>query len=96
MIQAGINHFIFLSAALLALGIYTIIARKNIVRIIFGFALVFTASIINLAAFGDFRGFNPEGQINLYLTTAVCLLLLFAFIVLAYRYYKNHKTIELD
>jgi len=94
--SAGINHFIFLSTAFLALGIYSITSHKNIVRIIFGFVLIFTASVINFSAFGNFNGFNPEGQINLFLITASCLLLLFLSVVLTYKYYKNHKTIELD
>jgi NADH-quinone oxidoreductase subunit K len=94
--QAGINHYIFLSAILLGFGIYTVIAFKNIIRILFGITMIFTASIINIAAFSGFKNFNPEGQIFIYTLGGMCLLILFIGIILAYNYYKETNSTELN
>jgi NADH:ubiquinone oxidoreductase subunit K len=91
----GINHYIFLSAILLGFGIYSVIAHKNIIRILFGITMIFTASIINFAAFSGFKTFNPEGQIIVYITAAFCLLILFIGAILAYNHYKNTNSVEL-
>ncbi len=92
----GINHYIFLSAVLLGFGIYTVIAHKNIIRVLSGITLVFTASIINFAAFSGFKSFNPEGQVIIYITAAVCVMTMLTGALLAYTYYRNTKSAELN
>lgn len=91
----GINHYIFLSAVLLGFGIYSVIAHKNITRILFGITMIFTASIINIAAFSGFKNFNPEGQIFIYTIGGMCLLILFIGVILAYNYYRETNSTEL-
>ena len=92
----GINHFILLSSLLLGLGIYTITAHKNIIRIFFGSVMIFTASVINFAAFANFGGFNSQGQILIYLISAACLMIVLTCAYLSYRHFKNRKSLELD
>lgn len=85
----GINHYILLSAILFGFGIYTVIAHKNIVRVLIGITMIFAASMINFAAFSGFRSFNPEGQIIIYILSAICLIVLFVGALLTYNYYKS-------
>lgn len=93
---AGINHFIFISAVLFGLGLYSIIANRNFIKILFGIILIFTASFINFTAFSNFKWFNPEGQIIIFILSAMCFLLVLTGCVLGYIYYKEFKSSELD
>ena len=88
----GINHYILLSAILFGFGIYTVIAHKNIVRVLIGITLIFSASIINFAAFSGFRNFNPEGQIIIYVLSGTCLLVLAVGAILTYNHYKSTNS----
>lgn len=92
---AGINHYIFLSALLLGLGIITAVSHKNMFRIIAGLVLIFTAGIINIAAFTGIGNFNPEGQIILVLTVLTILITLAIGVSLFLKYYKQSNSAEL-
>lgn len=86
----GIHYFIFVSAAILGLGMLTVISAKSIYKIIAGIAVVFSASLINIASFTGFWGFNPEGQIILTFTILFCILNIAAgIILLGYRKQKK-------
>jgi len=94
--SVGINHFIFLSAVLFGLGIYTIIGNKNIIKIYFGIVLLLSASLINFVTFSNFNGFNPEGQITIFILSALFILLIFIGGLIGYNYYKQYGSIELE
>lgn len=96
MMPAGINHFIFLSAVLFGLGVYSIVSHKSIIKIFFGIILLLSASMINFIAFGNFSGFNPEGQINVFILLTLFFLLVIIGSMLAYNYYKKYNSLELD
>ncbi|MBZ0201892.1 MAG: NADH-quinone oxidoreductase subunit K [Ignavibacteria bacterium] len=94
--DAGINHFIFVSAVIFILGAYSAAGHKNILRVVMGIILMLTAPIINFAAFSGFRNFNPEGQIIIFITSGICILLLITGCLLAYNYFRHTGTIEIE
>lgn len=94
MPEVGINHFILLSAILLGLGIYLAVSSKHKVKIVTGIAILFTASLINLAAFSGVKNFNPEGQIILFVIGAICLLIIFTGCIIIYNNRKITATEE--
>lgn len=82
----GIHYYIFISAAILGLGLLTVISAKSVYKLITGITMVFSASIINIAAFSGFWGFNPEGQIIISLVVLFCSLnILAGIIILGFR-----------
>ena len=90
--ETGINHFIFLSAVILGIGLYILLTSKEAVRIMIGLSILFSASILNISAFSGFWDFNPEAQITIFLITAVCILNISAGIILFIKHYKAYKT----
>ncbi|KXK56442.1 MAG: NAD(P)H-quinone oxidoreductase subunit 4L, chloroplastic [Chlorobi bacterium OLB5] len=87
----GIHYYIFVSAAVLGLGLITVISARSVYKLITGVVLVFSASIINIAAFSGFWGFNPEGQILILLTLFFTfLVMLTGIIILGYRRKKQN------
>jgi NADH:ubiquinone oxidoreductase subunit K len=92
----GINHFVFIGTILFGIGLYIIIANRNIIKILFGIILVFTASIINFAAFSNFVWFNPESHIIIFAVSCVFILLLLTGCITGFNFVKKYNSFELD
>lgn len=91
----GINHYIFISALLLGLGILSALSKKNIFRVIAGLALIFTSCLINIAAFTGINNFNPEGQVILFLTVLILIIIMTVGISLFLKQYKQTGSAEI-
>ncbi len=81
----GVNHYIILSALVFGFGVYTVISARNRSKSIIGISLLFSASLLNIAAFSGFKWFNPEGQIVFILVSVICLLIVLTGIFLSYK-----------
>lgn len=92
MISEGINFYIFISAIVFAAGLYVILSSKNSVRILAGILLLFSGSLINIAAISGAGFFNPEGQIILYLISGTCILNISAGVILCVTHYKKYLS----
>lgn len=90
--ETGINHIIFISAVLLGIGMYILITAKEAIRVIIGLSVLFSASILNISAFSGFWNFNTEGQITIFLVTAICVMNISAGLLLFIIHYKTFKT----
>jgi len=62
MMPVGLSHYVTLSGVLLALGVFTIVSRRNAVAILMGVELVLNAALLNLVAFSRFGG-GLDGQV---------------------------------
>ena len=59
----GLSHFLVLGAILLAIGIFGVLTRRNIIGILMSIELIFNATNINLVAFNHYvYGSNLWGQ----------------------------------
>ena len=96
MTETGINHFIFLSAVIFGIGLFVVLKAKEAVRVITGLLLLFSASILNISAFAGFWNFNPEGQIAIFLVTAVCVLNIMAGLILFIKHFRIYRTNNFD
>lgn len=82
----GVNHFIVITAILFGLGLYAVITYKNHVKLLSGIVMIFLSAILNFAAFSNFNGFNTEGQIIVFILSAVCLsLFIIGYIILKHK-----------
>ena len=96
MTETGINHFIFISAVIFGIGLLVVLTAKEAVRVIIGLTFLFSASILNISAFSGFWNFNPEGQIIIFIVTAVCLLNIIAGLILFIKHFRIHRTNNFD
>ena len=61
MTGPGLEAYLFLAAAMFAIGLYGVISRRNLVAVIVSLELMANAANINLVAFSQF-GAHPWGQ----------------------------------
>jgi NADH:ubiquinone oxidoreductase subunit K len=89
-----IQHFLFLSAVIFVLGIYTVVTRRNALGILLGTELVLNAAALNIVTFGYFSNRVVEGSI--YALFVIVLAAAEAAVALAIglTIYQNFKTID--
>lgn len=92
----GINYYIFVSAILFGLGLLTVISAKDAVKSIAGIIMLFTASIINIAAFSGFWGMNKEGKLLIAIITITCAVQIGYGILLAVKEHRASGSISLS
>ncbi|HVS09151.1 MAG TPA: NADH-quinone oxidoreductase subunit NuoK [Planctomycetota bacterium] len=58
----GLGAYVAVSAALFALGLVCIIARRNVLYVLMGIEMILNAANINFVAFNRFSGDGLEGR----------------------------------
>ncbi|MFA5659635.1 MAG: NADH-quinone oxidoreductase subunit NuoK [Oscillospiraceae bacterium] len=96
MTEVGLNHFLFVSAALFSAGMFAIVSRKNAIMVLMGVELVLNAANINFVAFARFGNFGLSGQI--YGLFVIVLAAAEAAVALAIvlNIYKTFSNINID
>jgi NADH-quinone oxidoreductase subunit K len=59
----GFSHYLAFSGLLFALGLYTVITRRNAVAILMGIELILNAGIVNLVAVARYVTGEIDGQV---------------------------------
>ena len=90
-----LNHFLVLSLLIFALGLFTVLTRRNAIGILMGIELILNSANINYLAFAFYGGGGKyEGQ--LFAIFVIMLAAAEAVIGLAVvlAIYQNFKTID--
>jgi len=58
----GLDAYVAVSAALFAIGITTIVVRRNVLYVLMGIEMILNAANINFVAFNRFSGDGLDGQ----------------------------------
>ncbi len=93
-----LNQFLLLSAALFAIGVYGVLARRNGVLVLMSIELILNAVNINLVSFAAFRD-SISGEVFALFVIAVAAAEVgvgLAMILLLYRNRKNIDLTEID
>ncbi|MDG2210820.1 MAG: NADH-quinone oxidoreductase subunit NuoK [Acidimicrobiales bacterium] len=93
-----LNQFLLLSAALFAIGVYGVLARRNGVLVLMSIELILNAVNINLVSFAAFRD-SISGEVFALFVIAVAAAEVgvgLAMILLLYRNRRNIDLTEID
>jgi NADH-quinone oxidoreductase subunit K len=90
----GLQHYLMVGALVFALGIYTVITRRNALGILLGTELVLNAAALNMVAFGYFSGKVILGSV--YALFVIVLAAAEAVVALAIglMIFRNFHTID--
>jgi NADH-quinone oxidoreductase subunit K len=59
----SLEHFLVVGLLVFALGLYTVLTRKNAIGILMGVELILNAANINYIAFARYGGASIDGQV---------------------------------
>ena len=61
--MVGLQHYLFVSAALASLGVIAMVSRRNAVSILMGIELILNAAALNFVAFSRFGVSTPHNPV---------------------------------
>jgi NADH-quinone oxidoreductase subunit K len=93
----GIPQYVIVSGVLLALGLFTVVTRRNAVAILMGVELILNAAILNLVVFSRLVTGDVGGQVfalfGIVLAAAEAVVAL-AIVLQLYRAFRSVDTTE--
>ncbi len=100
----GIQHYLVVSALLLAAGIVTMAIKRNAIGILMGVELVLNAGALNLVAFNAYTaGVSPGGSVprldgQIFTLFVIVIAAAEAAVALAIflNFYNNFASIDVD
>jgi NAD(P)H-quinone oxidoreductase subunit 4L len=90
-----LNQFLFLAAALFAIGVYGVLARKNGVMVLMSIELILNAVNLNLVAFGT-QLHNVTGAVFALFVIAVAAAEVAVGLAIVLMLYRNKRSIDID
>lgn len=90
-----INEFLLLGAALFAIGVYGVLARRNGVMVLMSIELILNAVNINLVAFGALHQ-SVVGQVFALFVITVAAAEVGVGLAIVLLLYRNRSSIDLD
>jgi len=90
-----LNEFLLLGAALFAIGVYGVLARRNGVMVLMSIELILNAVNINLVAFGAAHG-TVAGQIFALFVITVAAAEVGVGLAIVIMLYRNRASIDFD
>jgi len=95
-----VNQFLFLGAILFCIGVYGVLARRNLVLVLMSIELILNAVNINLVAFGAMwhaaDPANLSGQVFALFVIAVAAAEVGVGLALVLMIYRNRQSIDAD
>ncbi len=91
-ITVSVYSYLAISLVMFLAGLYTTVARKNIIGIFLGIELILNSAALNFAAFSRLTVYNIEGQIfSIFITVmaAAEAALALALLLSVYRRYSD-------
>ncbi|MGI0039676.1 MAG: NADH-quinone oxidoreductase subunit NuoK [Nitrososphaera sp.] len=88
--------FLLVSIALVAVGIYGVVVKRNAIRMLISIELIVNAANLNLVAFSRYTG-NVQGQVFALFSIAIAaaeVAIGLGLVVIAYRLYKEIDVAE--
>lgn len=91
-----LDHFLVVSLALFALGLYCVLARRNAIGILMGVELILNSANINYLAFAHFNGGAYDGQVFAIFVIMLAAAEAVVGLAIVLAIYQNFKTIDVE
>ncbi len=95
LFPVGLQHYLALSVILFALGILTVILRRNLLIILMGIELMLNAGNVAILAFSKFNA-AMSGQVYVLLTMTVAAAEAAVGLAILIALFRTRKTVNAD
>jgi NADH-quinone oxidoreductase subunit K len=94
-IQAGLGHYLVVSALLFCLGLLGVVARRNLLVIYMGLELMLNSANLALVAFSRFNN-NLNGQVMVFFVITVAAAEVAVGLALIVALYRRRQTAHVE
>jgi NADH-quinone oxidoreductase subunit K len=91
LLSADVHAYLFLSFSLFAVGLYGLLSKKSLVRMLFSVEMLINSANINLAVFSAQRG--VEGEVFAFFTIALAALEASVGLAIAIVFYRHFAEV---
>jgi NADH-quinone oxidoreductase subunit K len=91
-----LEHFLMVSLVVFALGLYTVLTRKNAIGILMGVELILNAANINYIAFARYGGASIDGQVFAIFVIMLAAAEAAIGLAIVLGIYQNFETIDVE
>ena len=95
MAEVPLEHGLLLAIALFALGLLTVLVRRNIVFILLGIEIILNAAGVAFVL-GGARWGQPDGQVMFIFILTVAAAEVAVGLGLVLQLYRRHETVDAD
>jgi NADH-quinone oxidoreductase subunit K len=92
----GITHYIVVSGLLFALGLTTVMVRKNAIAILMGVELILNASALNFVAFSRYGGAGGPGEVTALFVVVLAVAEAAVALAIVLNYFKLIGSANVD
>jgi NADH-quinone oxidoreductase subunit K len=93
--QVGLHHYLVVSALLFSLGLFGVLARRNLLVIYMGLELMLNAANLALVAFSRFNA-NLNGQVMVFFIITVAAAEVAVGLALIVALYRKRQTAHVE
>ena len=93
--QPGLHHYLIVSALLFSLGLFGVLARRNLIVIYMGLELMLNAANLALVAFSWFNA-NLNGQVMVFFIITVAAAEVAVGLALIVALYRKRATAHVE
>ena len=94
--EIGLAHYLGFSAFLLAVGVFTILSRRNAIVILMGVELVLNAAALNFVAFGRYGSGLITGQAMAVFIIVIAAAEAAVALAIILSIFRNFNTVNVD
>ena len=95
MIAASLNVYLFLSAALFAIGFFGVLLRKNTLVIFMSLELMLVASTLALVAFSRYNG-TLDGNVFVFFILTIAAAEVAVGLAIIVALFRMRRTVQVD
>jgi NADH-quinone oxidoreductase subunit K len=92
--ELSLAHFVVLSGIVFALGLFTVVTRRNAIGILMGVELVLNSANINYVAFARYGGGGYDGQVFAIFVIALAAAEAAIGLAIVLGIYQSFETID--
>jgi NADH-quinone oxidoreductase subunit K len=93
--NVGLNHYLVVSALLFCLGLFGVVARRNLLVIYMSLELMLNAANLALVAFSRYNA-NLNGQVMVFFTITVAAAEVSVGLALIVALYRKRQTAHVE
>lgn len=91
----GLNHYLFLSAILFAIGVFGVLLRRNVLVILMSIELMLNAVNISFVAYSKYLG-NLDGNVMVFFVMAVAAAEAAIGLAIAIAIFKRFREVNIS
>ncbi len=91
----GIHHYLFVSAALFAIGLVGMLTRKNALMVLLSIELILNAANLSFVAFSAYRA-DLSGQVVVFFTMIVAAAEVTVGLAIVVLLFRKKDSVEID